>query len=308
MDAPPLALDLSSVPPPDPSAAASAFVVVVDAVERIAFHDWGGPSTAGPPIILIHGLSGTSWTWAPVARRLSSVRRVVAMDLRGHGISDAPTHGYDPDTLAEDVVAVADGSGLTGQGRLVVAGHGFGAIVAAWTAAVLGDACAGLVLVDGGWEDAEVATGADADEFLRTIAEPPEVLRSMSAWLADRRGFDPSTWDADQERAAREAVVELPVGRLAPATRPHVVEACVRAMFAYRPTVVLPSVAAPIVALAAADDDGTHAGTLAMMQTALIEAERPPIRVARFPGDGHNLMRYRPIEVSAAILAGGQLG
>jgi len=130
MDAPPLALDLSSVPPPDPSAAASAFVVVVDAVERIAFHDWGGPSTAGPPIILIHGLSGTSWTWAPVARRLSSVRRVVAMDLRGHGISDAPTHGYDPDTLAEDVVAVADGSGLTGQGRLVVAGHGFGAIVA----------------------------------------------------------------------------------------------------------------------------------------------------------------------------------
>jgi pimeloyl-ACP methyl ester carboxylesterase len=228
------------------------------------------------------------------------------MDLRGHGISDGPTHGYDPDTLSEDAVAVADGSGLLANGPVVVVGHGFGAIVAAWTAAVLGDACAGLVLVDGGWEEAEDATGADADEFLRTIAEPPEVLRSMSAWLADRRSFDPRSWDDDQERAARDAVVELPVGRLAPAARPHVVEACVRAMFAYRPAVVLPSVGAPIAALAAADDaEATHARTLAAAQRALVEAGRPPILVARFPDAGHNLMRYRPTEVAAAILAVG---
>ncbi len=308
MDASHLDLDLAVVPPPDPRASPESFVVVVDAVERIAFHDWGGPSTIGPPVLLIHGLAGTAAIWAPVARRLSSVRRVVAMDLRGHGISDAPTHGYDPDTLAEDSVAVADGSGLVSQGPIVVAGHGFGAIVAAWTAAVLGDACAGLVLVDGGWEEAEEATGTDTEEFLRTIAEPPEVLRSMSAWLADRRAFDPTTWDADQEAAAREAVVELPVGRLAPATRPHVMEACVRAMFAYRPTVVLPSVEAPIAALTAADDDGVHGRTLVATQDALIEAERPPIRVARFPGDAHNLMRYRPTEVAAAILAVERIG
>jgi hypothetical protein len=29
---------------------------------------------------------------------------------------------------------------------------------------------------------------------------------------------------------------------------------------------------------------------------------RPPIRVARYRSDGHNLMRYRPAEVAAAIL------
>jgi pimeloyl-ACP methyl ester carboxylesterase len=306
MDGPPLLVDLASVPPPDPTAAPASFVVVIDGVDRIAFHDWGTTTSIRPPVLLIHGLSATAAVWAPVARRLASVTHVVAMDLRGHGISDAPTHGYEPDSLAEDAVAVADGSGLQSAGPLILVGHGFGAIVAAWTAAVLGPACGGLVLVDGGWEEADEATGMDAAEFLRTVAEPPEVLRSMAAWLADRRAFDPPTWDEDQERAAREAVVELPVGRLVPATRPHVVEACVGAMFVYRPRIVLPSVEAPIAALVAADDEaGTHARTLAAVQVALLEAERPPIQVARFPADGHNLMRYRPAEVTAAILGIG---
>jgi pimeloyl-ACP methyl ester carboxylesterase len=303
-----LTLDTGRVPPPDPDAAPESFVVVVDAVDRIAFHDWG-PGRQGPPILLIHGLSATAWTWAPVARRLAALRRVVAMDLRGHGISDAPTHGYEPDSLAEDAIAVADGAGMREAGPVVVAGHGFGAIVAAWTAAVLGDACEGLILVDGGWEEAEDATGADAVEFRRTLAEPPEVLRSMATWLADRRSFDPSSWDLDQERAARDAVVELPVGRVALATRPHVVDACVEAMFAYRPSIVLPSVEAPIVALRAADDDdGTHRRTFASAQEALIAAGRPAMRNVRLADSGHNLMRYRPVEVAAALLAVGQAG
>ena len=61
--------------------------------------------------------------------------------------------------------------------------------------------------------------------------EPPEVLRTMAAWLDDRWAFDPATWDADQERAARDAVVETAAGHVVRAVRPHVVEAVVRAMF-----------------------------------------------------------------------------
>ena len=89
-------------------------MVVVEPGDRIHFLDWGGPdrSRRSPGVLLIHGLSNTAWSWTPVARRLRAVRRVVAMDLRGHGLSDAPTDGYDPDTLADDVLAVAEGSGL----------------------------------------------------------------------------------------------------------------------------------------------------------------------------------------------------
>ena len=305
---PALELDLAGVPPPDQAAEPEGFVVTVDVADRIHFLDWGGPTGDAPGILLIHGLGQTAWSFAPVARRLRAARRVVAMDLRGHGLSDAPTHGYEPDSLAGDVVAVAEGSGLleiTGD-RVVLAGHGFGACVAAWTATILGPRCAAVVLVDGGWQDVKATSGLDPDEFLRAIEEPPEVLRSMSAFLADRAAFDPATWDADQQRAARADVVEVPAGRVLPATRPHALEGCVRAMFAYRPSAVLSAIGAPLVALAAADDEaGTMANSMADVQHARQVAGRPAIPVARFPANGHNLMRYRPVEVAAAILAVG---
>jgi pimeloyl-ACP methyl ester carboxylesterase len=295
-------LDATSAPPPDADAEPEGFVVVVDPNDRIHFLDWGGPG-GGHAVLLLHGLGNTAWSWAPVARRLCRVRRTVAADLRGHGLSDAPTSGYDQATLAEDAIAVADGARLL-EGRTIVVGHGFGAIVAAWTASDLADRCAGLVLVDGGWEDLRATTGMEPDEFLRGLDEPPEVLRSMTAFLADRRGFDPGTWDADQERAARAAVVELPAGRVVPASRPHAIAGAVEAMFSYRPTEVLAAVEAPIVALIAADvGDGAKGPALEAAQRALAEAGRPAIRVGTFPTDGHNLPRYRPAQVTAAILA-----
>lgn len=304
---PGLPLDTSTVPPPDLEAEPSGFTVQVGPTERIHFLDWGGPAGGGPGALLVHGLSATAWVWAPVARRLCRVRRTVAMDLRGHGLSDSPTVGYEPQAFADEVIAVAEGAGLLAGpgGRVVLAGHGFGAIVSAWAATSLGERCARLVLVDGGWEDIPDATGLSVDEFLRGLDEPAEVLRSMSDFLADREAFDPGTWDADQERAARASVVELPVGRVVPAARPHALEGCVRAMFAYRPAVALPSVSAPIAALVAADDElGTHIRSMAVAQGELAAAGRSPIRAAHFAADHHNLMRYRPTEVAAAILAG----
>ena len=259
---------MEPVPSPDPGAEPEGFVVVVEPGDRIHFLDWGGAADPGTPgVLLVHGLSNTAWSWVPVARRLRAVRHVVAMDLRGHGLSDAPTDGYDATTLAEDVVAVAEGSGLLEAvgDRVVLAGHGFGAIVAAWAAAgELAERCAGLVLVDGGWESIEAASGVDVDEFLRGIDEPPEVMRSMAAFLADRQAFDPATWDTDQEQAARATVVETHAGRVVPATRPHAAEASVRAMFAYDPLTTLAAVAAPVTALLSADDEaGTRATALA---------------------------------------------
>ncbi len=300
-----LELDPAAAPPPDPGAEPTGFVVVVEPSDRIHFLDWGGPgaSHARPGVVLLHGLSGTAWAWAPVARRLRAVARTVALDLRGHGLSDAPTHGYDATTLADDVVAVADGSGLLDRGPIVLAGHGFGAIVAAWTARAIGGRCAGLVLVDGGWEDLRASTGLEPDEFVRSLDEPPEILRSMATYLRDREAFDPRTWDLDQERAARAAVVELPAGRVVPSSRPHAVAGSVWAMFDYRPIEVLSAIDAPVAVLMAAEDEaGGRGQALDEVVRAVAAADGPRIRIARFPGDGHNLPRYRPAEVTAAIL------
>lgn len=288
---------------------------------RIHFLDWGEPAAApAPGVLLIHGVAGAAWAWAPVARRLAGLAHVVAPDLRGHGLSDAPPDGYDLDTLAGDALAVADGAGLlpgagagahapgapgaAAAGSLVVAGHGFGAAVAAACAARLGRACAGLALVDGGWDDTDRIAGITLDEWLRSLEEPPEVLRTMAAFLEDRESYDPASWDADQERAARACVVELPAGRVISSARRHAVERVGETMLAYDPAARLAAVEAPLVVVAARDDEeGTRTTALVRAGAAVVSAGRRPPRYRRFPDDGHNLMRYRPDDVAAAILA-----
>ena len=57
-------------------------------VDGIDFHveDHG----SGPPLVLLHGFAGSSASWAPVIHDLAETRRVVAIDIIGHGASAAP--------------------------------------------------------------------------------------------------------------------------------------------------------------------------------------------------------------------------
>ncbi len=323
-------------PLPDLDASPAGFVVEVAPRERIHFLDWGGPDvdsagrgeTAPQPtdepvvsVLLIHGLGGTAWAWTAVARRLRRTARTVAMDLRGHGLSDAPTDLYTPALLAGDVLAVAEGAGLVpmsaiegGPGptaRVVLVGHGYGAMVAAWTAASNAAQCAGLVLVDGGWQDVAAETGLTPAEWVRDLAEPPDVLRSMATYLADRRDWDPASWNADEEQAARVAVVAVPAGKVVPAVRPHAFERSVEALFAYRPEAVLADLDVPIVAIVAADEDDRKTAAMAAVQAARQAAGRRPIELVRCLDAGHGLPRYRPNTLAAAILrlvAGAETG
>jgi pimeloyl-ACP methyl ester carboxylesterase len=284
-------------------------VVTLTTGERLHYLEWEGePETR--PVVLVHDVMRTAFTWLPVGRRLAPACAVVAVDLRGHGSSDAPREGYDLDSLALDVLTVVAGQGwgpAVDGPPVVVAGHGFGALVAAKMAALQPDAVAGLCLVDGGWEEIAEATRMSPPELLAAMAEPPEALASMEAWLADRRGFDPGSWDADQERAARAQVEEKHAGHVAPVTRPSVVRRLVDAMYAYRPLEVLAPLGCPIVVLAAvarsADDEEERERWLALedLRRARRGGGLPPVQVVRFEGVGHDLVRYRPDEVSRAL-------
>src|ERR671925_1787135 len=100
--------------------------------ERIHFLDWGGQTTArSAGVVAVPGLGHTAWAWTPVARRLGGPAgplHLVAMDLRGHGLSDAPTEdeAYDLDRFGDDVIAVAEGANLLAEASdvVVLVGHG----------------------------------------------------------------------------------------------------------------------------------------------------------------------------------------
>jgi uncharacterized membrane protein len=103
-------------------------------------------------------------------------------------------------------------------------------------------------------------------------------------------------------------VVETGAGHVVRAVRPHVVEAVVRTMFACDPAEVLATVDAPVIALVALGAGDPAATDLRLAElrraaAARVAAGRGAVRVAGFPNIGHNLMRYRPADVTSAILA-----
>ncbi|MFT3828738.1 MAG: alpha/beta fold hydrolase [Opitutaceae bacterium] len=89
------------------------------------FHrDFGGAGK--PPLVVIHGLLGSSRNWQTVGAELSEQRHVFALDLRNHGMSP---HAEDHDfsTMEADVLRWMDAQGIA---RAALMGHSMGGKVA----------------------------------------------------------------------------------------------------------------------------------------------------------------------------------
>ena len=70
----------------------------------IAYSDQG----TGLPIVFLHAFPLNRTMWAAQAHALSSQFRIITIDLRGHGESDAPLWRYTLDQSADDVRALLD--------------------------------------------------------------------------------------------------------------------------------------------------------------------------------------------------------
>ena len=81
---------------------------------------------SGPPVLLVHGWPQHWWAWRSLMPLLAGDFRVMALDLRGFGWSEATPRGYRKDELAEDVVGVLDALDID---RVNLVGHDWGGIV-----------------------------------------------------------------------------------------------------------------------------------------------------------------------------------
>ncbi len=99
---------------------------------------------AGPVIVILHGLLGSSRNWHSVAKHLAPRYRVVAVDLRNHG--DSPhAEQLDYPTLAADLMALLD---TLACGPVTLLGHSMGGKVAMQLALSAGARLQRLVVVD----------------------------------------------------------------------------------------------------------------------------------------------------------------
>lgn len=98
-----------------------------------------------PTLLFIHGWCSNLEHWEPQARAFSRKHRVVRVDLRGHGRSDAPAKGYTIRGFADDVAALARSLRVRSA---VVVGHSMGGRVALELARRHRERFRALVLVD----------------------------------------------------------------------------------------------------------------------------------------------------------------
>src|ERR687885_1257027 len=107
----------------------------------------------GPVIVLIHGITGSSETWADVIEPLAERYTVVAPDLLGHGESAKPRGDY---SLGAYASGVRDLLTALGHEKGTVVGHSLGGGVAMQLAYQFPERCERLVLVSSGGLGREV--------------------------------------------------------------------------------------------------------------------------------------------------------
>ena len=91
---------------------------------RLHVAELGDPGA--PPVLLLHGWPQHWWSWRSLMPLLADRHRVLALDLRGFGWSEATPRGYRKEELADDVAGVLDARGID---RVDLVGHDWGGVV-----------------------------------------------------------------------------------------------------------------------------------------------------------------------------------
>jgi pimeloyl-ACP methyl ester carboxylesterase len=116
----------------------------------------------GKEVLCVHGLTANCRCWDLIASSLAPAHKIIAMDLRGRGLSDSPPSGYSVENHCRDILALMDDQGLE---RPVLMGHSLGAFIALAFAAKYPRRVDRLILIDSGGK----VSDARMDKFFASI-------------------------------------------------------------------------------------------------------------------------------------------
>lgn len=109
---------------------------------ELAYRELGDPQ--GPPLLLVHGLFGSSGNWMGVAKRLQANYRLILPDLRNHGRSPHHTTMTFP-AMAADLSALLDRLEIENASLV---GHSMGGKAGMWLALTQPERVERLVAAD----------------------------------------------------------------------------------------------------------------------------------------------------------------
>lgn len=232
----------------------------------------------GRPIVLVHGWCCDRSYFAPQFEHLGAAgHTILALDLRGHGESDAPEGDYSMPTFAGDVAWLIAELGLE---RPVVVGHSMGGVIAFELAYLEPDLPAAIVMID-----SPVARPAPSRAAMPAFLEKlqgPDYKQAIAGYVEEAL-FLPTD---DRDRCA--AIVERMVS-----TERHVIASAFAGMRDFDPDQARWRIAAPSLYIAADDrplSDLPHLFELA-----------PEMLFGQTVGSGHFCQLEVPDQVNAML-------
>jgi 2-succinyl-6-hydroxy-2,4-cyclohexadiene-1-carboxylate synthase len=166
----------------------------------------------GPPLILLHGFTGSIESWSPLQAALEDDWTVIAMDLPGHGRSSSPAEPsrYALDRFALDLAALIDALGF---GKVALMGYSMGGRAALSFALLYGERLAALILEstspgigDTVAREARLASDSElADMIEKTgIEQFVKHWESLPLWESQRNLPDEKRHELRQQRLAND--------------------------------------------------------------------------------------------------------
>ena len=134
----------------------------------------------GKTILCVHGISASCRCWDTIAEALTPMHRILAIDLRGRGLSEKPSMGYSILDHCRDIHALLEDQCVE---QTVIMGHSLGALIGLVFVAQYPDRVDRLILVDGGGKLTKEQTEKVFAGIQPTLDRLGKVFPSREAYL-----------------------------------------------------------------------------------------------------------------------------
>jgi pimeloyl-ACP methyl ester carboxylesterase len=138
----------------------------------------------GKNILCVHGLTANCRCWDVMAAGLAPTHSILAMDLRGRGLSDKPATGYSLQHHIRDIYCLMDDLDLE---QVVLMGHSLGAFISIAFAARYPERCEKLILMDGGGQLSQDQWGKIALAIKPSLDRLGQVFSSFDAYVENMK-------------------------------------------------------------------------------------------------------------------------
>ncbi len=270
----------------------------IDITPQLHVREWAGDAQL-TPFLLVHGLASNARLWDGVGARLAaSGHRVVAVDLRGHGLSDKPDVGYDFATVAGDLARLIEAMGLE---RPIFAGQSWGGNVALAFGVLHPTLTCGLCFVDGGFLDIQSHPGMTWERTQVDLRPPPLAGTPLTLMRQRIQEFHPDWSDEGIEGVLANFEV-MPDETVRPWLTVERHLQILRALWEQRPAELYPQVDVPVLICPARDAKNPEWTASKQAQVDAATTGLPHSKVIWFEDSDHDIHVQRPVALAELML------